>query len=176
MLSVIPDAGANMENKIQSDGKHSVRELVVRMCDDDRVVAITAGRALWKVVRWSGRPNAERERAAAAGQLRVLVNENLPINVRREMLWMISEIGGDDSVDVVSPLLLDVELREDARMVLERIPGDKSLAALRTAWDTVSDEFRSHIAQSLRVRGDTVKGYACKKMVPTKSTGVRAIH
>ena len=61
------------------------------------------------------------------------------------------------------------------RMVLERIPGDESLAALKEGLETLPEDFRLHIAQSLRNRGVEVdeNRYPCQKMVPTRATRVK---
>jgi hypothetical protein len=96
-------------------------------------------------------------------------------SARRELLWMLSEIGGDESVEPIAALLADTELRDDARMALQRIPGDKSLAALEGGLAAAPNDFKINIAQSLRSRGVTVPGHSCQKMVPTKQTSVKAI-
>ena len=79
-------------------------------------------------------------------------------------------LAGDESVPPIAALLNQESLREDARMALERIPGDTSLAALRKALDAGPKDFRPNIAQSLRARGEAVdpKAYPCQKLVPTK--------
>ena len=87
---------------------------------------------------------------------------------------MLSEIAGDESVDRIAALLGNSELREDARMVLDRIPGDKSLAALKAALETSSDDFKSAVAESLRRRGVATPGIPSQKLVPTRQTGVKA--
>ena len=91
-----------------------------------------------------------------------------PALVRREVLRMLSEIGGDESVDSIAALLGDRELHEDARAALERIPGGKSLAALQDGLRTAPEAFKPAIAQSLRVRGVNVSGYPSQKLVPTR--------
>jgi hypothetical protein len=62
-------------------------------------------------------------------------------------------------------------------MVLERIPGEESLAALRAGIETLPEDFRLNIAQSLRKRGVHVdpKRYPCQKMVPTRKTNVKMV-
>ena len=87
---------------------------------------------------------------------------------------MLSEIGGDESVEPIARLLSDKDLREDARCSLERLPGDKAVAALKTALATAPADFKPNIAQSLRARGVTVPGLPCRKLVPTRKTGVKA--
>ena len=93
---------------------------------------------------------------------------------------MLSEIGGDESGDWLSSvpalldsLLSDADLREEARMALERIPGEESLSVLKSALDSVPEDFKPNLAQSLRARGVEVKGIPCKKLVPTKQTRVK---
>ena len=95
--------------------------------------------------------------------------------VRREILWMLSEIGGDESIDPVAKLLANPESREDARMALERIPGDKSLAAIQAGLLTAPEEFKPNLAQSLEARGVSVPSIACRKRVPTKPTQVKPL-
>ena len=135
----------------------------------------TAGRELWKTVHDAGRPGAETERLAVVTALLAAVQKDLPTGTGREILWMLSTIGGDDAVATIKPLLTDKELREDARMVLERIPGGVSLAALRSALETVPDDFQLNIVQSLRARGVEVPEYPCQKLVPTRTTTVKPI-
>ena len=98
-----------------------------------------------------------------------------PVAVRREMLWMLSECAGDEAVEAAAGLLGNQELREYARMTLERIPGDQSLAALRNAMKTVPVGFKPNIAQSLRKRGVEVPGLPCQKLVPIKQTKVKPV-
>lgn len=154
-------------------GKAAQKEEMAQALETGRA----AKRAMWKIVRSVGAPGGDPAvRQAAAQKLAALLGADQPLAVRREAAWMISEIGGDDCVDAVAGLLADRELREDARMVLERIPGEKSLAALNRALNGTPPEFRNHVAHSLRVRGVEVslEKYPLQKMVPTKQTQVRA--
>lgn len=148
-------------------GPAAVKPLAAVMTDSEMEVARAAKRALWKVVRHSGRPGADSERNAVAKEL-VSLLEGQPTPVRREALWMLSEIGGADVVKAVAGLLTDRETREDARAALERIPGKESVAALKAALDSVPEEFKPAIAQSLRVRGVKVEGYPSQKLIPTR--------
>jgi hypothetical protein len=70
-------------------------------------------------------------------------------------------------------VLKDAELREDARMALDRIPGQASLAALQQALEQTTDDFKHNLAQSLRHRGVEVSGIPCQKLVPTRETSVK---
>ncbi len=116
-------------------------------------VGRAAKRALWKIVRHVGRPGAGEEKEAAIGVLLDLLAPTQPVAVRREAVAMLSEIGDDPVVDVIADLLDNDELREDARVALERMPTKMALAALQTAFETVTGDFRIDIARSLRTRG-----------------------
>lgn len=149
-------------------GAAAVPPLVELMTDADTEVVRAATRGLWRIVRHAGRPGADDERRAVAAALGRTLKGSPSTAVGREVLWMVSEIGGDESVEAVAPFLRDESLREDARMVLERIPGDASVAALKTALAAAADPFKPSIAVSLRNRGVDVPGIPDEKLVPRK--------
>jgi len=142
---------------------------------DDFEVARAARRAMWQITHTVGRPDADDERKAAVAALIPLAGGSLPVNVRREVLWMISELAGDEAVEPVAAVLKEKELREDARMVLQRLPGDKSLAALKAGLDAAPEDFKPNIAESLRARGVEVSGIPDEKMIPRKKTELKAL-
>jgi hypothetical protein len=144
------------------------------MADADFEIARSARRALWKIVRYAGRPGAGKEAAAVTAAIIPLLSRG-PAAVRRELLWMLSEIGRVPAVAPIAALLADADLREDARCCLERIPGRRSLAALKRAFSTAPDEFKFALAESLRARGEPVHGYPSRKLVPRKSTRVQQV-
>jgi len=149
-------------------GAPAVRPLAeVALASPEMEVSRAAKRALWKIVRQAGRPGADKERKAVEAELIPLLTTGEP-NVRRDFVWMLSEIGGDVSVKPLAALLADKDLREDARAALQRIPGRQSLAALKSALETAPVDYRPAIAVSLRVRGVKVKGYPDQKLVPTR--------
>ena len=156
-------------------GAPAVRPLAAVMTDKDLEVARAAKRGLWKIVRHIGRPGAGGEKRAVTAELIALLSDNQPTPVRREVLWMLSEIGQNKTVEAVAALLSNSELREDARMVLQRIPGRKSIAALRAGLKAAPRNFKINIAQSLRQRGVRVRGLPCVKLVPTKKTNVKPV-
>ena len=156
-------------------GAAAVKPLAAVMREEELEVARAAKRGLWKIVRHVGRPRAGGEKRTVTAELIALLSDNQPVSVRREVLWMLSEIGRSKSVEAIATLLSSKELREDARMVLERIPGRKSIAALRAGLKAAPEDFKLNIAQSLRKRGVKVRGYPCVKLVPTKKTSVKPI-
>jgi HEAT repeat protein len=145
------------------------------MADKDIEVSRAGKRALWKIVRHAGRPRARDEKNAVITELITLLGDDQPASVRREVLWMLSEISGRTSIKPIAALLSNKELREDARMVLQRIPGKQSLAALKNGLKAAPEDFKLNIAQSLRKRGVKVPGLACVKLVPTKKTNVKPL-
>jgi hypothetical protein len=145
------------------------------MTDKRLEVARAAKRGLWKIVRHVGRPGAKDEKMAVAAELIPLLGEDQPTSVRREVLWMLSEIGDGKSVTPIAALLSSKELREDARMVLQRIPDKRAVRALRAGLEAAPEDFKHNIAHSLRQRGVEVAGLACVKLVPTKKTSVQPL-
>jgi HEAT repeat protein len=154
-------------------GAPAVPALAKVMTDPDREVARAAKRAMWKIVRHAGRPGAETEKRDVVLRLLELLGDDVSTPVRTEVLWMLSELGEDTVIEPIAALLKNPELREDARMALERIPGSKS--ALSAAFEGAPEEFKPNLAQSLRKLGVEVKGYPCAKLTPVKQTKVKSL-
>lgn len=144
------------------------------VCTDGQLeVRRAAQRAMWDIVRHAGHPENQKDRVAAVKELIELLNGTSSVAVRREVLWMLSEIAGEEAVSPVASLLSHADLREDARIVLDRIPGRRSLQALRRALEEAPDEFKPNLAHSLQRRGLQVPGIASRKLVPTRQTGLK---
>ncbi len=158
-----------------SAGAPAVKPLAAVMTDPNSEVARSAKRALWKVVRHAGRPGAETERKAVQAELLGLL-KNPAVTVRREALWMLSEVGDPQAVDPMATLLSDAEAREDARCALLRLPGQRVPDALRGAFRTAPEDFKFALGESLRQRGETVEGYPSKKRIPLKQTGLKPLN
>jgi len=156
-------------------GAPAVKPLARVMTNREPEVARAAKRGLWKIVRHVGRPGAANMKRAVTAKLVELLSDDQPVPVRREVLWMLSEIGNRNAVKPIAALLSDKDLREDARMVLQRIPNKTALAALRAALKAAPDDFKLNIAQSLRQRGVKVRGLDCIKLIPTKKTNVKPL-
>ncbi|OHB83399.1 MAG: hypothetical protein A2Z38_11515 [Planctomycetes bacterium RBG_19FT_COMBO_48_8] len=156
-------------------GAPAVKPLAEVMTDDNLEVARAAKRALWQIVRYTGWPGANKERRAVETELTDLLGDDQPVAVRREVLWMLSEIGARNSIKPIAGLMKNESLREDARMALERIPSKRAVAALKAGFEKAPEDFKTNIAQSLRKRGEEVAGYPCQKLVPTKKTDVKPL-
>lgn len=153
-------------------GAAAVEPLAALMADEDFELARKAKRALYRVVRRVGAPAAARERKAVERQL-ILLLRSSPSRVRREVVWMLSEIGTARAVGPMAALLADDELREDARCALTRHPAPGAVAALQSAFAAATGEFKFALAESLRQRGEKVTGYPSRKLVPTAPTQVK---
>jgi HEAT repeat protein len=135
----------------------------------------SAKRALWKIARHAGRPGADAEKRAVAAELLGLLGDGRSVQFRRDVLWMLSEIGGDEAVDAVARLLGQADLAEDARCCLQRIPGEKSVAALKAGLASAGEPLKSALAESLRVRGVVMPDVSSKKFMPLKQTSVQPV-
>lgn len=156
-------------------GAPAVRPLAELMNHSDAEVARAAKRGLWRIARNSGRPKAEEERRAVVSEILRLVSDEPSGSFLREAVWMLSEIGGEESVPALANLLSGSELADDARMALERIPGDQSLQALKKAFQAAPEDFKPNLAHSLRMRGTPVAGYPSAKLTPVKTTQVQPL-
>lgn len=165
-----PDARTAAWQQAGSVGAPAVRPLAKLYSAENLEVRRAAKRGLEKIVRTVGAPGNQAARSAVIQKLVALLGNKQALDLRRDILWLLSEIAGEESVDAIAVLLKHDTLREDARMALERIPGQASLVALRQALGQVPKDFRINIAQSLRARGEVVnpEKYPCRKLVPTK--------
>ena len=154
-----------------SAGAAAVKPLAAVMSDPDFEVARAAKRAVWIIVHHASRPDADGERKAVQAALVSLLKDQ-PAPVRKEVLWMLSEIGDAEAVSPMAALLADAELREDARCALTRLPGPQVTEAFYRAFPAAPEEFKFALAESLRQRGQMVSGHPSRKLVPVKQTSL----
>ena len=150
-------------------GAAAVKPLAALMADGDFELARKGKRALYRVVRQAGRLEGSEECLAVERELVLLLGSG-PARVRRDVVWMLSEIGSAGAVEVMAALLADQELREDARCALTRLPVPGAVTALKAAFANAPEDFKYALAESLRQRGEKVEGYPTRKLVPTKQT------
>jgi len=156
-------------------GAAAIKPLAPLMDHKDTEIRRAATRAAWKIVRHAGRPDARREARAVTDELIPLLGDGQPWAVRREAAWMLSEIAGSRAVEPLAKLLNDKDLREHARAALQRIPGRRSLAALKAAFEAAPEDYKPALAESLRIRGQKVENVKSVKLVPVKSTAVKPV-
>jgi HEAT repeat protein len=139
-------------------------------------VARSAVRAMWAIVRYVGRPGAEGERKATVEALiGVLSDDGQPLQLRRDVVWMLSEIIRDDEIGVDGAVqaLANPDLREDVRAALQRVGGPNAIAALKAGLEAAPNDYKPAIAASLRACGLAVPGVPDVKLKPTKQTAVK---
>lgn len=156
-------------------GPAAIPPLVEMMSHPNVESARAAKRGVWKIVRHVSRPGAEDDRSAVVAGLVEVVEGPSPVPIKIEALRMLPEIAGDSAVPALAASLSDVQLREDARTALERIPGEASLAVLVQAFVDVPEAFKPAIVRSLRNRGVEVEGYPEEKLIPSRPTKVQPI-
>jgi hypothetical protein len=104
-----------------------------------------------------------------------LLGDDQPLQLRRDVLSMTWQIAGEEAAEPVAALLTHAQLREDARMALERLPGDKATAALQAALDAAAGLEKAPLAHSLGIRGVEVTGVPDQRLVPTRTTSVKPV-
>ena len=135
-------------------GPTAVRPLAELMKLDVRTVGKAGKLALQNVVNYAGKPGSEADAKAVAKELMIVAADpRNPRMVRADALYFIGTIGGVEQIPGLVKLLADRVVREDARQALERVPGEESLAAMKTAATNVQADFKKNIQQSLHNRG-----------------------
>ena len=141
----------------------------------DLETARAATRAIQNIVYHAGRPGAEDEAKAVASQLVKLLGDSQPLQFRRDVLWMTWQIAGEEAVEPVAVLLTNKDLHEDARMALERLPGERATAALQAALADADQADKPALAHSLNARGVPTPGVPDLRLKPTKKTSVQPV-
>jgi len=136
-------------------GPRAVVPLGDLMAGGDRGVAKAATEALANIAHYSARPDAPAsERQAVASELIKLLSPDRPSGVRAEALHLLSCVGGAEAVDAAADLLTDPQLRDAARMALQRMPGKEATRALIEGLDAAATEFKPRIIEALGQRAD----------------------
>ena len=166
---------AAARDKAGAVGAKAVLPLAKIAAGGELEIARAANRAIQNIVYLAGRPGAENEAKAVAAELLKLLGDSQPLQLRRDVLWMTWQIAGEEAVEPVAALLANPDLNEDARMTLERLPGDKATAALKAALARAVDDAKPALAHSLRVRGVETPGVPDLRLKPTKKTSVQPV-
>ena len=154
-------------------GAAGVPQAAALITNPSREIALAASRALQQIAHYAGRPGADAERVAAVGAFVKLLDSKQATRVRLVAVSALSEIAGQEAGEAIAALLVEPDLREAARMALERLPGEKSLAALRSALAQAPADFKPNLAQSIRRRGVEVPDVPDGKLTPSKPTQVQ---
>ena len=121
----------------------------------DKGIAKAAKGALETLVYESSPGDRERADAIADELAKVAADHARSRPVRAEVIHLIGFVAHHLVVPDLAVLLDDLEVRDEARMALERIPGHSSLNALKNAARLCIDPFRAHLDQSINNRAFT---------------------
>ena len=133
-------------------GAEAVVPLGNLMAVPDRGVVKAAKGALEAIAYYSTRPGAAPEAAAVSRQLLTIAESQLPRAARAEAIHLLGFTADRRSVPALARLLNDPEMRDEARMALEQIPGGASLNALKRAVRSAPLEFQPALQQSIHNR------------------------
>lgn len=124
----------------------------------DKGIAKSARGALQNIVHYAARPGARAEAHTVSIELlKVAADNDRPRSVRADALHLIGFTADSRTVPGVAHLLSDEQMRDEARLALERIPGSAATGALRQAAQNATNDFRPALQQSLHNRGLTRK-------------------
>jgi hypothetical protein len=150
----------------------TIPELGRLMAGSDPGVAKAAKEALTTMAHSVGKETNAPNRGAAVQGLIGLAQGTGPLAVRAHALWLLSHIGGDESVPVAAKLLTDAALREEAAFCLERIPGAVSDKALMGAYKDVPDDFKPRILYALGHRRVQAAAALCRDAAQSKDKNI----
>jgi HEAT repeat protein len=137
-------------------GAAAVLPLADAMASTDKGVSRAATEALERVTHHAARPGAGKSEAArVAAELLKVASSKRPATVRKEALNQLGFVGTNRDVAPLARLLGDIEVRDDARMALERIPGPQSLRALQEALGRAPADLQPGLRQSIWSRTQT---------------------
>ena len=161
----------------------SIRELVAQF-GGEQEAAYSAFRQVEVMVTRAGAPGKEAEKAQLAAELAgelwamteakkdekgkdVAPVTRYPVVARIKILRLLPYVAGDKEVPSIAKALGDLDLREDARCALDRIPGEQATKVLIDALDiSAGPEFRVGIVNSLGRRPSAQAMAALQRATP----------
>lgn len=150
-----PDVRAEAWKAAGPVGAKAIAPLGPYISSQDHGIAKAAQAALVNITHHAGRPGAESERKAVATELAKLLDASYPAHTRREVLYCLSLVATDAEIPLIAACLADEAVADDARMALDRIPGEAAANALVEALRTAPPALQARIADSLGHKGAT---------------------
>ncbi|HEY7120424.1 MAG TPA: HEAT repeat domain-containing protein [Tepidisphaeraceae bacterium] len=105
--------------------------------------------AVSALVRYVGQPNHESDRAALVQGLCESLSEAKDVEIRTFLVNRLQEVGHDDAVPTLAPLLADEDLARHAAAALERVGTPAATDALNKALPSSTGAARVAIIKSL---------------------------
>ena len=109
--------------------------------------------------------DAPQRKQITAQLVAILQGPKTPNAAKQFICRQFERIGSDEQVPVLSKLLADPQVGEDARRALEQIPGDAASAALRDALANAQGDARIGLINSLGERRDPKAVEALAKLM-----------
>ncbi len=153
-----PDAGIRYSawKSAWSQKSDAVAPLAKLASSPDKGIAKAANAALPILAHHSARPGAYEEAESMASELlKIAESSDYPMLIRAQSLNLIGCISPAQLVPRIAKLLATDELREEARMAIERIPGNPSTHALKAGLRSTPESFHKNLQQSLHNRSLT---------------------
>jgi len=138
-------------------GAEAIVALSALAAGDDKWVGLAATGAMEKIAHYSARPGAGSEAEAVSAELLKVAASHKPRVIRANALHLVGFIADNRSIPGLVKLLSDLEIREDARLALEKIPGSAATEAFKRAVKTAPGDFLPQIKQSLYNRSLSLK-------------------
>jgi hypothetical protein len=160
LLANIKSADGETRLRAQQGAGPAGAEAIAPLADiaaaSDKGAAKAARGAMETIAHHSARPGAGAEARTVSTELLKIAQSDRPKQVRADALNLLGYTASDGKIVAgISALIANMELRDEARMALERIPGNASLNALKQAAQVAPADFRPHLEQSVRNRALT---------------------
>lgn len=113
--------------------------------------------ALSRIVHHAARPGAAKEAENVNFQLTQWILHGRSLRAQIIATRMLQYTGTEKNVPLLSNMLSIPQVRDEALLTLERIPGRASTRAMERALGKASEEFRPNIEAALRRRKETMR-------------------
>ena len=136
-------------------GADVINVLAELASSDDKGIALSATGAMDKIAHYAARPGAKIEAEKVTRELLKVASSTHPRMVRANAIQLTGFIGDNLAVGGLARLMKDKEVREDARLALELIPGNLAETALKElakAAAETKEGFEANLRQSLSNR------------------------
>jgi hypothetical protein len=133
-------------------GAEAIPELAQVMGGNDPEKAKAARVAMERIALASTAPGKEELRRSVSGALADVARGDGALAARRQAVRLLGFAGGAEACDTLAALIGQKDLREDARMALQRIPGNAADRALEQAARKAPAGYESALRRSLRDR------------------------
>lgn len=147
-----PDVRAEAWKAAVTHGAPAIAPLAELAESEDLGIAHAALAAIGTITSHAGRPGAPEEREAVANALADVLDDVADDQSRRELLHHLGLVASDKQVPVLAALLDDPAVGDDARIALERVPGDAATDALVKALQSSPEDVQVRVAVALARR------------------------